>query len=142
MNTAVCHLKQYIIFFIECEIVKRFWNDLRIWLSNNSTIRIELREKQILFACQDKRNTLRNYMCFIAKYYIYIYVTKFTRNRLLLEDFINLLKKKFQNEKILHSRVTLLQVSLLNGHLYIIILMLMRGSKFIHVYELLYFEQN
>ena len=97
MNTAVCNLKQYIIFFIEFEIVKRFWNELRIWLSNNSTITIEFGEKQILFACQDKRNTLRNYLCIIAKYYIY--VTKFTRNRLLLENFINLLKKKFQSEK-------------------------------------------
>ena len=83
--------------FIECEIVKRFWNELRIWLSNNSTITIELGEKQILFALQDKRNTLRNYLCIIAKYYIYI--TKFTQNRLLLENFINLLKKKFQSEK-------------------------------------------
>ena len=42
------------------EIVKRFWNELRIWLSNNSTVTIELGEKQILFAFQDKRNTLRN----------------------------------------------------------------------------------
>ena len=79
--------------FIECEIVKRFWNELRIWLSNNSTVIIELGEKQILFTCQDKRNTLRNYLCIIAKYYTCIYVTKFTRNSLLLDNFISLLKK-------------------------------------------------
>ena len=83
VNTAVCNLKQYIIFtiyhlFIKCEIVKRFWNEFRIWLSNNSTITIQLGEKQILFVFQDKRNTLRNYLCIIAKYYIY--VTEFTRN--------------------------------------------------------------
>ena len=58
---------------------------------------IELGEKQILFSCQDKRNTLRNYLCIIAKYYKY--VTKFTRNRLLLENFISLLKKTIQREK-------------------------------------------
>ena len=94
-----CSLQPETIYhlFIECEIIKRFWNELRIWLSNNSTVTIELGEKQILFACQDKRNTLRNYLCIIAK--CYIYVTKFTRNRLLLENFINLLKKKFQSEK-------------------------------------------
>ena len=94
-----CNLQPETIYhlFIECEIVKRFWNELRIWLSNNSTVIIELGEKQILFACQDKRNTLRNYLCIIAKYYIY--VTKFTRNHLLLENFISLLKKKFQSEK-------------------------------------------
>ena len=69
-----CNLQPETIYhlFIECEIVKRFWNGLRIWLSNNSTVTIELGEKQILFACQDKRNTLRNYLCIIAKYYIYI----------------------------------------------------------------------
>ena len=94
-----CSLQPETIYhlFIECEIVKRFWNELRIWLSNNSTVIIELGEKQILFACQDKRNTLRNYLCIIAKYYIY--VTKFTQNRLLLENFLSLLKKKFQSEK-------------------------------------------
>ena len=94
-----CNLQPETIYhpFIECEMVKRFWNELRIWLSNNSTIIIELGEKQILFACQDKRNTLRNYLCIIAKYYIY--VTKFTRNSLLLENLIRLLKKKIQSEK-------------------------------------------
>ena len=92
-----CNLQPETIYhlFIECEIVKRFWNELRIWLGNNSTLIIELGGKKI--ACQDKRNTLRNYLCIIAKYYIY--VTKFTRNRLLLENFISLLKKKFQSEK-------------------------------------------
>ena len=54
VNTAVCNLKQYIIFFIECEIVKRFWNELRIWLCNNSTVIIELGEKQILFLVRIK----------------------------------------------------------------------------------------
>ena len=94
-----CNLQHETIYhlFIKCEIVKQFWNELRIWLSNNSTVTIELGEKQILFACQDERSTLRNYLCIIAKYYIY--VTKFTRNRLLLENFIKLLKKKFQSEK-------------------------------------------
>ena len=99
-----CNLQPETIYhlFIECEIVKRFWNELRIWLSNNSTVIhiIELGEKQVLFACQDKRNTLRNYLCITAKYYIY--VTKFTRNSLLLESFISLLKTKFQVKSILH----------------------------------------
>ena len=71
-----CNLQSETIYlFIECEIVKRFWNELRIWLSNSSTVINEIGEKQILFACQDKRNTLRNYLCIIAKYYIYIYMS-------------------------------------------------------------------
>ena len=99
-------------------------------------VSIELGEKQILFARQDKRNTLRNYLCIIAKYYIY--VTKFTQNRLLLENCINLLKKKFQSEKYIaltSNSITgcFFFFFLLNGHLCIIILILTRGSKFIHV---------
>ena len=59
--------------FIECEIVKRFWNELRLWLSNNSMVTIELGEKQILFACQDKRNTLRNLcICVLLQNIIYM----------------------------------------------------------------------
>ena len=97
-----CNLQPETIYhlYIECEIVRRFWNELRIWLSNNSTVIIEFGEKQILFACQDKRNTLRNYLCIIAKYYIY--VTKFTRNSLLLENVISLLKKHSNVKSILH----------------------------------------
>ena len=48
-------------FFVECETVRRIWNELHTWLGNNSTIRLELGEKQIIFAYQDSRNTIRNY---------------------------------------------------------------------------------
>ena len=92
-----CNLQPETIYHLFIECVKRFWNELRTWLSNNSTVIIELGEKQILFACQDKRYTLRIYLYIIAKYYIS--VTKFTRNSLLLENLISLLTKKFQSEK-------------------------------------------
>ena len=83
--------------FVECETVKQFWNELQRWLSNNSTIRLELGEKQIIFAYQDRRNTIRNYLCVIAKYYIY--VTKFTQKNLRIDNFISLLKKKILSER-------------------------------------------
>ena len=57
-----CSLQPETIYrrFIKCQIVKGFWNELRIWLSNNTMVTLEFAKKQILFACPDKRNTLRN----------------------------------------------------------------------------------
>ena len=68
-----CNLQPETIYhlFIECEIVKRFWNELRIWLSNNSTVIIELGEKQILFACQDKKIHLET-ICALLHNVIYM----------------------------------------------------------------------
>ena len=82
---------------VECEISKQFWNELKTWLSANSSVTLDLGEKNLLFAYQDKSNTIRNYLCILAKYFIY--TTKFAQKNLLLENFINLLKKKFQSEK-------------------------------------------
>ena len=75
---------------VECEISKRFWNELKTWLNDISSVTLDLGEKNILFAYQDKSNTIRNYLCILAKYFIY--TTKFTQKNLLLENFINLLK--------------------------------------------------
>ena len=98
-NCEYCNRRPETIYhlFVERETVKQFWNELQTWLSNNSTIRLELGEKQIIFAYQDRRNTIRNYLCVIAKYYIY--VTKFTQKNLRIDNFISLLKKIFLSEK-------------------------------------------
>ena len=56
--------------------------------------------KNLLFVYQDKSNTIRNYLCILAKYFIY--TTKFTQKNLLLENFINLSKKTFQSEKYIY----------------------------------------
>ena len=83
--------------FVECEIVKQFWNELQLWLNTHSTLTLNLDGKQIIFSNQDRRNTIRNYLSIIAKHYIY--TTKFTQKTLRIDNFINLLKKKFQSEK-------------------------------------------
>ena len=57
-----CNLQPETIYhlFIECEIVKRFWNELRIWLSNNSTVIIELGENKFYSLVMIKEIHLEN----------------------------------------------------------------------------------
>ena len=52
--------------FVECEKVKIFWNNLKIWLKNNANIDIILENKNILFAYQDN-NLLKSYIMVLAK---------------------------------------------------------------------------
>ena len=47
--------------FVECEKVRIFWDNLKIWLNNNAHIRIALENKNILFAFQDN-NILISYI--------------------------------------------------------------------------------
>ena len=70
-------------------------------------------------------------MCISALLYVlkYIYI--------LLETFITLLKKKIPNEK----NIAFMSKSVASFFAKYF-LVLKRGSKFIHVYELLYFELN
>ena len=82
--------------FIECERVKHFWTLLKEWLRLNSNISLDLEEKNILFAYQDK-NQLRNFILVLAKYYIY--ANKFSGKQLNLDVFKAKLRKKFQGER-------------------------------------------
>ena len=82
--------------FIECERVKHFWTLLKEWLRLNSNISLDLEEKNILFAYQDK-NQLRNFIFVLAKYYIY--ANKFSGKQLNLDVFKAILRKKFQGER-------------------------------------------
>ena len=82
--------------FIECEIVKRFWENLKAWLNNNANINISLTNRDILFANQDN-NSLKSYIMILAKYYVY--ANKFHMTDLSIDRFINMLGKKFQVER-------------------------------------------
>ena len=82
--------------FVDCDRVKRFWQDLRQWLPSVANITFILEEKSILFSYQGK-NQLVNYIITLAKHYIYI--TKFFANELDVNIFIVILKDKFQCEK-------------------------------------------
>ena len=62
----------------------------------NSNISLDLEEKNILFAYQDK-NQLRNFIFVLAKYYIY--ANKFSGKQLNLDVFKAILRKKFQGER-------------------------------------------
>ena len=56
--------------FVDCDRVKRFWQDLRQWLLSVANITLILEEKSILFSYQGK-NQLVNYILKLAKHYIY-----------------------------------------------------------------------
>ena len=51
---------------VECEITKRIWNELKTWLSANSSVTLDLGETNLFFAYQDKSNTIRNSLCILA----------------------------------------------------------------------------
>ena len=72
--------------FVECEPfeVKLFWSLLKDWLIASSNIDINLTERNILFAFQDKHR-LRNYIFVLAKHYIY--TNKFSGKQLNLDSF-------------------------------------------------------
>ena len=78
--------------FVECEDVKRFWTFLNEWLR---ILKLNLEEKNILFAFQDKHQLI-NYIFVLAKYYIY--VNKFSGKQLNLDVFKAILPNKFQGE--------------------------------------------
>lgn len=82
--------------FVECEKVKIFWNNLKIWLKNNANIDIILENKNILFAYQDN-NLLKSYIMVLAKYYIY--ANKFYNKELNTERFLTMMGRKFQTER-------------------------------------------
>ena len=84
--------------FVQCNNVKRFWRDLDEWLSNNFGLRMTLTDKNILFSYEQK-NKLINYVCVLAKYYVYS--NKFSGRGLNVEVFKSILKKKYQSEKYL-----------------------------------------
>ena len=84
--------------FVQCNNVKRFWRDLDEWLSNNFGLRLTLTDKNILFSYEQK-NKLINYVCVLAKYYVYS--NKFSGRGLNVEVFKSILKKKYQSEKYL-----------------------------------------
>ena len=71
--------------FVECEKIKMFWDNIKIWLSNNANIRIALENKNTLFAYQDN-NILKSYILVLAK--SYIYANKFYKKELSIDRFI------------------------------------------------------
>ena len=87
--------------FIECEIVKRFWENLKTCLNNNANINISLTNRAILFANQDN-NSPKNYIMILAKYYVY--ANKFHMTGLSIDKFINMLGKKFQAERYIANQ--------------------------------------
>ena len=100
-----CQQAQETIFhlFIECEIVKRFWENLKAWLNNNANIntRISLTNRAILFANQDN-NSLKSYIMILTKYYVY--ANKFHMTDLSIYRFINMLGKKFPAERYIANQ--------------------------------------
>lgn len=82
--------------FVECDKVKRFWQELRQWLLSVSNLSLMLEEKNILFSYQGK-NQLINYIFTLAKHYIY--KTKFYTNELDINAFKAILKDKCRCEK-------------------------------------------
>ena len=84
--------------FVQCNQVKSFWRELDDWLSNNFGYRMSLNDKNILFSFGQK-NKLINYLCVLAKYYVYS--NKFSGRGLNLEAFMSILKRKYQSEKYL-----------------------------------------
>ena len=87
--------------FIEYEIVKRSWKNLKAWLNNNANINISLTNRAILFANQDN-NSLKSYIMILAKYYVY--ANKFDMTDLSIDRFINMLGKKFQAERYIANQ--------------------------------------
>ena len=84
--------------FLNCSKVKDFWNSLQEWLSKSCNIILNLDEKSPIFSSQKPRG-IENYILCLAKYYIYMYKNKFTRNTLRVQSFIVLLKNKFISAK-------------------------------------------
>ena len=93
-----CHQQPETIrhLFVECEDVKRFWTFLNEWLRINSNLSLNLEEKNILSAYQDKHQLI-NYIFVLAKYYIY--ANKFSGKQLNLDVFKAIFRKKFQGER-------------------------------------------
>lgn len=82
--------------FVQCEKAKQFFNELKIWLSANSNLTIELNEKNILFSYEEGYQ-IKNYLLIMAKYYIYR--NKFFRNELNLNCFLSMMERNFKTEK-------------------------------------------
>ncbi|MCG7892737.1 MAG: reverse transcriptase domain-containing protein, partial [Candidatus Thiodiazotropha endolucinida] len=82
--------------FTECEKVARFWQQLKFWLMLHMNLNLDTDSKPTIFSYQNK-NELLSYISVLAKQYIY--KNKFVNNDLNLDIFIQMLKKKFQNEK-------------------------------------------
>ena len=93
--------------FVECEKVKMFWDNLKIWLNNNASIRIALENKNILFAYQDNDILKVIFWCWLN---ITFDANKFYKKELSIDRFITILR--FQTEDILLIRIVLLQTSL------------------------------
>ena len=53
--------------FVQCEKVTQFWNQLKVWLSANLNMSLDLNERHILFSYQDM-NQMRNYLFVIGNY--------------------------------------------------------------------------
>ena len=75
--------------FLECQVVKRFWQQLKAWLESNVNIVID--DRTIIFSVQGT-NELINYLHVLSKYYIY--KNKFSDRRLHIQGFISLIKQK------------------------------------------------
>ena len=82
--------------FVDCQKVKEFWDDLKVWLQTHANLSINISDKSLIFSWQ-KEKSFMNYLLVVAKYYIY--KTKFTSRRLNIAGFKSLLKKKFDGEK-------------------------------------------
>ena len=56
--------------FIRCPKIRTFYTDLQSWLKSAISIEISLSEREILFACNGKKD-LENYIYVLSKYFIY-----------------------------------------------------------------------
>ena len=77
--------------FVQCEKVTQFWNQLKVWLSSNLNMSLDLNERHILLSYQDMNQT-RKYLFVIGKYYIYS--NKFSGKELNLNLFFEYSRKK------------------------------------------------
>ena len=93
-----CHQESETIhhLFVQCENVKRFWAELKLWLRESTNLELNLEDKTILFSWQDK-NQLRNFIYVTAKYYIYS--NKFSGKALNLDVYKAIIRRKFQSER-------------------------------------------
>ena len=70
--------------FVDCQKVKEFGDDLKVWLQTHANLIINISDKNLIFSWQ-KEKSFMNYLLVVAKYYIY--KTKFTSRRFNIAGF-------------------------------------------------------
>lgn len=75
---------------LDCNLIKQFWNQVQVWVSNESGIYIDVGKEEIIFGYRDEFSDLFDLILMLGKKYIYS--TRCNNQQPYFNDFLYVLK--------------------------------------------------